>query len=83
MSGIYSITGSKPSVAGSLMPRRSSARAPHKEITSMSIDHDDPRLTAYALGELDPAERAQFETEIQGEPDALVVVPKSWRPRSC
>ncbi len=26
------------------------------------ITPDDPRLTAYALGEMDAAERAQFET---------------------
>ena len=31
----------------------------------MSIDHDNPRLTAYVLGELDAAERAAFEAELE------------------
>ncbi|MDF9826879.1 Ca-activated chloride channel family protein [Ereboglobus sp. PH5-10] len=35
---------------------------------------DDPRLTAYALGEMDAAERAVFETEIAGNPAAQAAV---------
>jgi len=31
----------------------------------MKITPDDPRLTAYALGELDPAERAAIEAELE------------------
>ena len=36
-----------------------------------SFDPEDPRLTAYALGELaDPAERAEVETLLQHHPEA-------------
>ncbi|WP_415908635.1 YfbK domain-containing protein [Oleiharenicola sp. Vm1] len=31
---------------------------------------DDPRLTAYALGEMEPAERAEFEQWLRQHPDA-------------
>ena len=41
----------------------------------MSIGKDDPRLTAYALGEMDdPADRAAFEKEIEGDPSARAEV---------
>ncbi len=33
----------------------------------MRIDKDDPRLTAYVLGELDDEQRAAFEAEIAGD----------------
>ncbi len=36
----------------------------------MSMNLDDPRLTAYALGEMDPAERQAFEAELANDPDA-------------
>ncbi|HET6430322.1 MAG TPA: von Willebrand factor type A domain-containing protein [Phycisphaerae bacterium] len=36
----------------------------------MSIASDDPRLTAYALGEMDPAEREAFEAELADNPEA-------------
>jgi len=35
---------------------------------------DDPRLTAYALGEMAPAERAEFEQALQGDPAAQKAV---------
>ena len=35
----------------------------------MSIDKSDPRLTAYALGELDGDEREQFEAELADSPE--------------
>jgi len=38
------------------------------------IDPDDPRLTAYALGELDPAEGAAVEAVIAADPEARRVV---------
>ena len=41
----------------------------------MSIDRNDPRLTAYALGEMDPTESAAFEAELddaaRAEVDAI------------
>jgi Ca-activated chloride channel family protein len=40
----------------------------------MPFDPDDPRLTAFALGELDPAERAALEAEIAENPEALRTV---------
>jgi len=36
----------------------------------MSKPFDDPRLTAYALGEMDPAEREAFEAELVDNPEA-------------
>ncbi len=35
---------------------------------------DDPKLTAYALHELDPAERAELEALLRDDPDALTAV---------
>ena len=35
----------------------------------MSLDFSDPRLTAYALDELDAAERAEVEAELAGDPE--------------
>lgn len=35
----------------------------------MNLNPDDPRLTAYALGELEPAECAAIETELAKSPD--------------
>lgn len=40
----------------------------------MSIDHDDPRLTAYALGELDESGRAEVEALLDQSPEARAVV---------
>ena len=46
----------------------------------MSSDRDDPRLTAYALGEMDAEERAAFEREmaadleLKREVDAVVAM---------
>jgi anti-sigma factor RsiW len=34
------------------------------------MNHDDPKLTAYALDELDPAERAEIEQMLAANPDA-------------
>ena len=36
----------------------------------MKIDSEDPRLTAYALGELDPGEADDFEKVLQDCPEA-------------
>jgi Ca-activated chloride channel family protein len=36
----------------------------------MTFDPDDPRLTAYALGELEARERAEVEAWLEEEPDA-------------
>lgn len=38
------------------------------------IDNDDPRLTAYALGELAPAEVAQIEAALKSSPELQAVV---------
>jgi Ca-activated chloride channel family protein len=38
------------------------------------IDRNDPRLTAYALGELDAAERAEFEKMLPSDPAARAEV---------
>ena len=35
----------------------------------MSLDFSDPRLTAYALDELDAAERAEVEAQLAGDPE--------------
>ena len=35
----------------------------------MNFDIDDPRLTAYALGELDEAEKQAIETLLADQPD--------------
>jgi len=40
----------------------------------MSHELDDPRLTAYALGELDPAETAMIDSLLARNPEALQVV---------
>ena len=40
----------------------------------MSLDTNDPRLTAYALGELDDAERAQVEAALNDSPQARATV---------
>ena len=39
--------------------------------TKKTIDGDDPRLTAYALGELSPPERSSVETALRGDPSLL------------
>ncbi|MCB1105109.1 MAG: hypothetical protein KDK74_10290, partial [Cephaloticoccus sp.] len=39
-----------------------------------TISPEDPRLTAYALGELEEAERAEVEALVQNSPDAQAVV---------
>ena len=36
----------------------------------MIFDADDPRLTAYTLDELDPADRAEIEKLLEENPDA-------------
>jgi len=36
----------------------------------MTINRNDPRWTAYVLNEMEAAERARFELEIQSDPDA-------------
>ena len=35
----------------------------------MKLSPDDPKLTAYALGELDHSEAAEFERELQSDPE--------------
>src|SRR5471032_852867 len=40
----------------------------------MKITPDDPKLTAYALGELDHAERAAIEAELEKSPECRRVV---------
>ncbi|MCO6437793.1 MAG: von Willebrand factor type A domain-containing protein [Phycisphaerae bacterium] len=40
----------------------------------MTIDPNDPRLTAYALGELDGAEREAFECLLESDPAARALV---------
>jgi Ca-activated chloride channel family protein len=42
----------------------------------VSIDPNDPRLTAYALGELDEAQRAAIEVDLQNSPDTRAAVDK-------
>ncbi len=36
----------------------------------MTFDPDDPRLTAFVLGELDPSERPEFEAILESSPEA-------------
>ncbi len=36
----------------------------------MTIEHDDPRLTAYALGEMPPDQASAFEAELAGDEQA-------------
>lgn len=38
------------------------------------IDPNDPRLTAYALGELDPADRAEIKSAIEASPELEKVI---------
>ena len=38
------------------------------------ISPDDPRLTTFALGEMEPAERAEFEKRLQQDADARAIV---------
>lgn len=40
----------------------------------MTIHKNDPRLTAYALGELDPAEHGQVEALLRSSPEASLLV---------
>jgi len=40
----------------------------------MKLSPDDPKLTAYALGELDAAERAAIEAVLADSPEARAVV---------
>ncbi|HEY9509013.1 MAG TPA: hypothetical protein VIV82_04055, partial [Verrucomicrobiae bacterium] len=40
----------------------------------MNLNPDDPRLTAYALGELPEAERAQFEAELKASAEGQKLV---------
>ena len=40
----------------------------------MPLDPDDPRLTAFALGELDPADRAEVQALLLDDPDARAFV---------
>ena len=35
----------------------------------MTFDPNDPRLTAYLLGELDPADRAEIESMLEDSPE--------------
>src|SRR4029077_16339900 len=42
--------------------------------TNMSIDANDPRLTAYALDELDESEKAAIEAELAQSPEARAAV---------
>ena len=43
------------------------------------MNPDDPKLTAYALNELDPAERAEVEQLLRENPDALAEVEETER----
>ncbi len=43
-------------------------------IESSQQEHGDPRLTAYALGEMDANNRAAFERELEGDPAAQAEV---------
>ena len=40
----------------------------------MNIHHDDPRWTAYVLGELNDADRAEIERELESSPEARELV---------
>ncbi len=40
----------------------------------MTFDPDDPRLTAFALGELDDAERSEVEALVRDHPEARKLV---------
>src|SRR5688572_9382386 len=40
----------------------------------MSFDLDDPKLTAYALGQLDEADHAEVEAQLANDPAARAVV---------
>ena len=49
----------------------------------MSIDRHDPRLTSYALGELDPREAAILEAELGESPDGQRRSPRFARRANC
>ncbi len=44
------------------------------DTTRLSLDPSDPRLTAYALGELDPAERAAVGAALEVSPECRQIV---------
>ena len=44
--------------------------------------HDDPRLTAYALGELDASERSAIEVLLSESPESRQFVEDIRAPRS-
>ena len=43
----------------------------------MTFDPNDPRLTAYVLGELEPAERAEVEAMLNDSPGASQAVDRN------
>ena len=43
-------------------------------MSNRPLDHDDPRLAAYVLGEVDDAERAAIAEQLAGNPDLQAVV---------
>src|SRR6185503_1606721 len=45
----------------------------------MKLNPEDPRLTAYALGELPEDERAAVEAELQQSPECRAAVEEIWR----
>ncbi len=45
----------------------------------MTFDPNDPRLTAYVLGELDPAERSEFEAMLEDSADGRQAVEETRR----
>ncbi|MFN5870221.1 MAG: anti-sigma factor family protein, partial [Akkermansiaceae bacterium] len=48
----------------------------------MKIEQDDPRLTAYVLGELSPKEAKQFDHAIAGDPALKLAVQEIERTQS-
>jgi hypothetical protein len=50
--------------------------------TPEKISPDDPRLTLYALGEMDASERAGFEAQLQHDPNARAAVEEIRRTAS-
>ncbi|HNT36105.1 MAG TPA: hypothetical protein PKH07_14055, partial [bacterium] len=38
------------------------------------IDINDPRITAYALGEMDEAEKGEFEKQLKDSPQARTLI---------
>src|SRR5688572_1348567 len=68
---VFSSTPPSTDYARNLRP---SGRKENAAMKESRFSPDDPRLTAYALGELDPAETAAVEAALRNDPVAREIV---------